>query len=135
MLAVPRVAAVAAVQTAGVLEPPVPAARRLQEVPADRAHVPQLWRRREPARLAERLGSRERRLELSERRPGADRVAVDTAGHDTADVDEPVGLEDPVTEQRYHLGAPMDEGTLHGQPAVELCEIRRPQELHVAPSS
>src|SRR5207244_12301708 len=56
MLALLCVTAVAAVQPARVLEPPVPAARRLEQVAADRAHVAELRRRREPAGLAQRVG-------------------------------------------------------------------------------
>ena len=76
VLAVARVAAVAAVEAAAVAEAPVPAPRRLQEVPAEGAHVAELRRRREPARLAQRRGDRRLDLELSERRPGSDRAAV-----------------------------------------------------------
>src|SRR5207253_8357632 len=42
VLALLCMAAVAAVQAAGVLEPPVPAARRLEQVAADGAHVAEL---------------------------------------------------------------------------------------------
>src|SRR5207248_10969701 len=64
MLAVARVTAVAAVQAARVLQPPVPAPGRLQEVAAERAHRTQLRRRGEPARLAQRVGNLRARLEL-----------------------------------------------------------------------
>ena len=45
------------------------------------------------------------RFELGERRPGPDHVAVDAARHDAADVDEPLGLEEAVAQERHHLGA------------------------------
>src|SRR2546423_35498 len=47
-----RGAALAAGEPGGNLEPPVPAARRLEEVAADRAHRAELGRRGEPAGLA-----------------------------------------------------------------------------------
>ena len=43
-------------------------------------------------------------LELGERRARADPVAVDAARHEPADVDEAFGLEDPVPQERHHLG-------------------------------
>src|SRR5581483_12435266 len=68
VLALPGMAALAAVATARVLEAPVPAPGLLQEVPAERAHVAELRRGREPARLAQRVGNRGLDLELGERR-------------------------------------------------------------------
>src|SRR5262249_3229205 len=87
------VAAVAAVQAARVAEPPVPAARRREQVAPERAHVPELRRGREPARLAERVRDLRIDLELCERRARADRRALDPTWHDLAHVHEPVGLE------------------------------------------
>src|SRR5581483_1641552 len=84
VLAVAREARVAAMQAARVLEPPVPAARRLQEVAADRAHVPQLRRRGEAAGLAQRLRDLRVDLELGERRAGADDIAAHAARDDAA---------------------------------------------------
>src|SRR5439155_27293559 len=91
-------ALVAAVEAAGPLQAPVPAARGLQEVSADRAHVAQLRARREPARLPQ--GGRDLRvaLELRERRARPDARAVDAARHDRADVDERVRLHDSRAE-------------------------------------
>ena len=60
LLAVARLAGVASVQAARVGEPPVEAARRLEEVAADRAHVPELRRRGEPARPREAPPARRR---------------------------------------------------------------------------
>ena len=73
------VAAVAAVQVAGKVEAPVPAARGLQEVAADRAHVAELGRGGEPARLAESRRDLRIDLELRERRACTDRSARDPA--------------------------------------------------------
>ena len=72
VLALARVAAVAAVEPAREREPPVPAPGRLEEVAADRPHVPELRRGREPARLPQRRRHLRVGLELGERRPGAD---------------------------------------------------------------
>jgi hypothetical protein len=72
VLAFARMAAVAAVQPARELEPPVPAPCRLEEVAAERSHIPQLRARGEPARFAQCSGDLRRRLELRERRPRAD---------------------------------------------------------------
>ena len=105
MLPVARVARVAAVQSARELEPPVPAAGRLEQVAADRAHVPELRRRGQPARLAQRRGYLRRRLELRQRRAGADRVSGDPARHGPAHVDERLRGHDPVAEQRHELRA------------------------------
>ena len=105
VLASPRVAAIAAVQAAGIFQPPVPAARRLEQVAADRAHVAELRGRRKPARLAQRFGDLGARLELGERRSRADPTALHAARNVPADVDEHVGLEDPVAKQRNNFGA------------------------------
>src|SRR4051794_37227607 len=90
VLAVTGMAAVAAVQPAREVESPVPATGRLEEVAAERAHVPELRRRREPAGLAQRLGNRRLDLELRQRGPCTDRRALDPARHDPAHVGEPV---------------------------------------------
>ncbi len=97
-------AAVAAVEPAGVLEPPVPAARRLEEVAADRAHRADLGRRREPAGLAESVGDLRVGLELLESRPGADSRPVDPSWDDGADVHDRVRGDDPVAEHRHEVG-------------------------------
>ena len=65
-------APVASVEAARVLEAPVPAAGRLEQVPADGGHVPELGRCREPACLSQRGGDLLALLELGERRPRAD---------------------------------------------------------------
>src|ERR687895_66422 len=67
VLSVAGVADIAAVQPAGELQAPVPAACRLEQVPAEGAHRPELWRRREPAGLAERIRDLRVDLELCER--------------------------------------------------------------------
>src|SRR5438128_10980053 len=90
MLALLRVTAVAppvaaTVQSARILEPPVPAARRLEQVAADRAHVAKLRRRREPAGLAQRPGNMRIALELGKRRARTDAVAVEATRDDLAD--------------------------------------------------
>jgi hypothetical protein len=43
-------------------------------------------------------------LELGQRRPRADAVAIHPARHEPTDVDEALGLEDPVPQERHHLG-------------------------------
>src|SRR5207247_4967020 len=92
---------VAAVQIAGELEPPVPAPRRLQQVAAERAHRPQLGRRRERARLAQDLRDLRIGLELRQCRARSDPRSVDPARDDVAELDQLVGAKDPVAEQRY----------------------------------
>jgi hypothetical protein len=94
------------VEAAGELEPPVPAAGRLEQVPADGAHVPELRARGQPARLAQRLGHLGVDLELAERRPGADSRPSDTARDDPPHVDERLRLEQPVPQKWHDLGAP-----------------------------
>src|SRR3989442_10512821 len=101
VLALLRVAAVTPMQPAWVLQSPVPAAGRLQQVAADRAHVAELRRRGEPARLAQRVRDLRVGLELRERRARADAVPVDAARDQRADVDELLRLEDAVAEQRH----------------------------------
>src|SRR4051794_33249532 len=130
MLSFPRMAAITAVETAGIVQAPVPAARRLEQVPADRSHVAKLRRRGEPAGLAQCIRDLRVDLELSERRAGADDVVPHAARHHFADVDERVGLEDPVPEKRHDFRAAVDEAA-----TVELSEARRLQELHASPSS
>ena len=99
-----RVAAVAAVQPARELEPPVPAARRLEEVPADRAHRAQLRRRREPARLAQRVRHLRVGLELGERRARADPRAVDRrAARRPRGATSVSACDEPVAHQRDEL--------------------------------
>jgi hypothetical protein len=100
-----RQAPLAAVQPARKLQSPVPAARRLQQVAADRPHGSHLWRGREAAGLAERLRDLRVDLELAERRPGADAGAVDPARHDLAELDERLHLDEVVAQQRDELGA------------------------------
>ena len=46
-----------------------------------------------------------RRLQLGQRRAGADRPPGDPARHGRAHVDERLGLDDPVAQQRHELGA------------------------------
>jgi hypothetical protein len=104
VFALTGVAAVAPVEAARVLQAPVPAAGRLEEIAADRAHVAELGGGCEPARLAKRLGNPRFVLELGECRTGADAVAADAARDDPPDVDEPVGVEDPVPQERYDFG-------------------------------
>src|SRR5207247_8519610 len=103
-LALPRVAAVADVQIAGEVEAPIPAARRLAEVPPDRSHRPELGRRGERARLSESVRDLRVDLKLGKRRAGSDRRAVDSSRQDSADVDERLRAEEPVAEERDDLG-------------------------------
>jgi hypothetical protein len=103
VLAVPRVAAVAAVQVAREVEPPVPAARGLKEVAADRAHVAKLRRGGEAAGFPQCRGNVLRVLELGERGAGADAFSVDAARKEGPDVDERIGLHEPVADERHEI--------------------------------
>ena len=99
VLALARVAAVAAVEPARELQPPVPAARRLEQVAADRAHVAELRRGGEAARLPQRVGDLRVALELGERRSGADASVPRTPrGTTSAHVDERLGPNEPVAQ-------------------------------------
>src|SRR3954468_22718556 len=88
MLSLARMAPVAAVQPARILEPPVPAARRLQQIAADRSHIAQLWRRREAAGFAQRVRDLRIDLKLGQGRAGADDAVIHTARDDPPHVDE-----------------------------------------------
>ena len=123
-----RMTTVAAVQATRILQPPVPAAGRLQKVAADRAQVAQLRRRGEPAGLAQRLRDLRVRLQLGERRARADAVFLDAGRDHTPDVDELLGLEDAVAEQRHDLRAAVDR-----EAAVDFVERGRPHELKRQP--
>ena len=85
-------------------EPPVPAARRLQEVACERPHVAELRARGEPARLAQHVGNLRVALELGERRArrrsGSRR---DPARHDVAHVEERLACDQPGPEERHEL--------------------------------
>src|SRR5439155_18712376 len=122
-----------AVQIAGELEPPVPAAGRLQQIAAERAHRPKLRRRGERTGFSERLGNLGIDLELGQGRSGADPRSVDPARYDLAKLDERLGTDDPVTEERHEL---RPAGQRHGAVA----ERRRsgfgglrPEQLQPAP--
>jgi hypothetical protein len=101
-----RVADVASVEAAGELESPVPAACRLEKVPADRAHVPELRARGEPAGLAECLRHLGIDLEVAEGRSGADPRPVDAARNDPPHVDERLSFDQPVPQKRNNLRPP-----------------------------
>src|SRR6185436_13481475 len=75
-------AALAAVKPAVEAEAPVPAARRLEQVAADRAHRAELRRGGLRAGLAQHLRDLRIDLELGEGRPRADRRPLDPARHD-----------------------------------------------------
>ena len=98
-----REAALAAVEPARELQPPVPAARRLQEVAADRPHRPHLRRGGEAAGLAEGVRHLRVDLELRQGRAGADRRALDPARNDRPQLDQRLGLDEAVAEQRNEL--------------------------------
>ena len=76
VLSLPGVAAIAAVQVARESQPPVPTARGLQQIAADRPRSPQLGRGREPAGFAQRRRDLRIGLELGEGRAGADGEGV-----------------------------------------------------------
>ena len=99
------VAAVAAVQVAGKVEAPVPAARCLKQVAADRPHVAELRRGGEPARVAEHCRDLWIDLELRERRARTDRPSRDPTRQHARDVDEPLGGDEALLQQRHELGA------------------------------
>jgi hypothetical protein len=100
-----RKAAFSAVEPALEAEPPVPATSGLEEVAAHGAHRAQLRRRGLRAGFPQRLGDLRVRLELGQRRAGADAIAVDAARHDRTDVYQRLGVHEPVAEQRHELGA------------------------------
>src|SRR2546430_14266814 len=120
------------VQPALEAEPPVPAAGGLEEVPTDRAHRAQLWRRRLGAGFAESLRDLYIDLELGERRSRTDAVRVDAAGHDPGDVDERLGVRKAVTEQRHELGPAGERPRAVAERGGGFVGARRPQELHGA---
>src|SRR5207245_11365103 len=112
--------AVAATQPAGEVEPPVPAARGLEQVAADRAGVPELRRGGRGAGLAQDGRDLRVGLELGERGAGTDRGPRRTAGDsprwglspasdaprdDVAQVDGRVRLDEPLPEQQHEVGA------------------------------
>src|SRR6266536_2005019 len=103
MGALARVAALAAVQEARELEPPVPTPRRLEEIAADRPHRAKLRRRRNGAGLAQRLRHFRIPLELGEGRAGSDPGAVDAARNEGTDVDQRLGLDDPLAQERHEV--------------------------------
>src|SRR6266566_9534663 len=107
--AVSREARLAAVQPAIEAEPPVPAARRLQEVAADRPHRAELWRSCLRARLPQRLRDFAIQFELCQCRPRADAGARDPARDDVANLNQRVGLDQAVPYERNELG-PTREG-------------------------
>ena len=129
-------AAVAAMEPTGVLEPPVPAARRLEEVAADRAHRAELRRRREPAGLAQRVRDLRVRFELAERRPCPDSRAVDPPRDDGSDIDERRRVDDAIAEERHELGPSRERrragAVLEGRPCA--LERIRSQKLQPAPA-
>ena len=118
MLALACVTRIAAVQAAGELEPPVPAAGGLQEVAADRADRAQLRRRGEAARLAEGFWNLRIGLQLAERRPGADRRPVNPPRDEVAEIDERIAANEPVAKQGHEVG-----------PAAEQQAVTRHREL------
>src|SRR5439155_10596999 len=120
------------VQPALEAEPPVPAAGGLEEVPTDRAHRAQLWRRRLGAGFAESLRDLYIDLELGERRSRTDAVRVDAAGHDPGDMDERLGVRKAVTEQRHELGPAGERPRAVAERGGGFVGARRPQELHGA---
>ena len=134
------VANVAAVQPARELQAPVPAARRLEQVPGERAHVPELRRRREPARLAEHVGDLCSGLELGERRPGADHegtvpgLSPHASRNGFADQHEPLGSDDSVAHERHELRPARERPCTGGTERVDrFLERARPNQLQRAP--
>ena len=61
---------------------------------------------------------------------GTDRVPLDAAGHDAADVDEPLGLHEPVAQLRHELRASRQRlVTRLATEGRELFERARPNQL------
>ena len=135
MLPVLRVAAVAAVQVAGEIEPPVPAAGGLEQVAADRAHVAELGRGGQPARLAESRGD----LRIEPRAPRAScrrrssRPEI-PRGSAPRDVDEPSAVTIPSRQQRHELRAARERATALRECRDSLLRRARPLQLQQAPS-
>ena len=132
----PREAAVAAVQVARKLQAPVPAARRLEEVAADRAHRAQLRRGRERAGLAQRRRDLRVGLELGERRPGTDPAVLGSrVGTSPSTWTSVSRSDDPVPEQRDEVGAAGERDRAVAEAAAAASTELRPQELQPAPAS
>src|SRR5919206_4770475 len=87
MLTLARVTDIAAVQVARKAEPPVPAAGRLQQIAAERAHRAKLRRRRQHARLPQGLRDLRIDLELCERRAGSYACSIHAARDDRPHLD------------------------------------------------
>ena len=132
--AVLRETPLSTVEPAVEAEPPVPAARGLQEVAPDRPHRAQLGRRGLRARLPQGLRDLRVDLELRQRRSRADRRPVDAARNGVRDVDERVRRDEVVAKQRHEVGAAGQCDRAVAERGRRLAGARRPQELHGAPS-
>ena len=123
---------VAAVQAAREVEPPVPAARRLEQVAADRAHVAELRARGEAARLAQRVRDLRRRPRARPASlPAPMRVPSIPRGDDPRGRRRASRLEQAVAQKRHDLRRRRVTAAVAG---IELVEARRLQELHASPS-
>ena len=119
----------------GKLEPPVPAARRLEEVAADRAHRAQLRRGREAAGLAQRVRDSRVGLELRQRRAGADRACPSTPrGHDPAQSTSVSAATMPVAQQRDELGAAGERDARRSRARDRLLDATQAAGAPTAPS-
>src|SRR5207245_1967661 len=114
------VTAVAAAEVAGIVEPPVPAAGRLEQVAADRAHVAELRRGGGGAGLAQRGRDTRLDLELGERRTRPDRRRTDPTREQRPYVQQRIRLDESVAEQLHEVGAARER-----RAPVELGEARR----------
>src|SRR5512133_3644796 len=129
-----RVAAVAAVEEARELQPPVPAARRLEQVAPDRPHRAQLRRGRQRAGLPERLWDLAVGLELCERRSRTDPATafVHPARYDSAQLDQCLGLDDPVAQERDEIGAACERDRAVSELGGRAVDRVRPEQLQAS---
>jgi hypothetical protein len=128
VLALLRMAAVAPVEVAREVKSPVPAAGRLPEVAAERAHVPELGRGGQAAGFAQGVGDRGRRLQLGERRAGADPSSFDSAREERPDVDELVGADELVADERDEIRAAGERARAVPEARGRVLEARRADE-------
>src|SRR6185437_3696027 len=129
-----RVTAVAAMEKARELQPPVPAARRLEQIAPDRPHRAQLRRGRERTGLAECLRDLVVGLELCERRSGTDPATAlaHPARYDSAQLDQRLGLDDPVAQERDEIGTAGERDRAVSELGGRAVDRVRPEQLQAS---
>src|SRR6266566_3636255 len=132
--ALARVATVASMQVARKLEAPVPAPRRLEQIPADRSHRSELRRRRQRASFPERLRDLQVGLELPQRRPGTDLRALDPPRNNVTQADERLGLHDAVPQKRHEIRPARECDRAIPERGCRLRRALRPLELQPSPA-